>query len=142
MAGSLWSLSTGLPWQLLQDSMVSADKEEEEAVSKKESKAQEKEKEKKKKKKRKTPNSKISYTILFFNLNFGRMLIVYSLVLQQVYCIIASKLTKLSWMPWHAGLTVSRQHHLLNGSRMVKGKNELRKMQLVKRLPLQTDHTQ
>lgn len=110
MAGSLWSLSTGLPWQLLQDSMVSADKEEEEAVPRKARLKKKKRKTKKKKKKRKTPNPKISYTILFFNL--GRMLIVYSLVLQQVYCIIASKLTKLSWMPWHAGLTVSRQHHL------------------------------
>lgn len=114
MAGSLWSLSTWLPWQLLQDSMVSADKEEEEAVPRK-ARLKKKEKKKKKedeeeKKKRKTPNPKISYTILFFNL--GRMLIVYSLVLQQVYCIIASKMTKLSWMPWHAGLTVSRQHHL------------------------------
>lgn len=93
--------------------MVSADKEEEEAVPRKErlkKKKKKKGRRRRKKKKRKTPNPKISYTILFFNL--GRMLIVYSLVLQQVYCIIASKLTKLSWMPWHAGLTVSRQHHL------------------------------
>lgn len=32
---SLWPFSTGLPWQLLQVSMASADKEEEVAVSKK-----------------------------------------------------------------------------------------------------------
>lgn len=90
MAGSLWSLSTGLPWQLLQDSMVSADKEEEEAVPRKARLKKKKKKEDEEEKKRKTPNPKISYTILFCNL--GRMLIVYSLVLQQVYCIIASAL--------------------------------------------------
>lgn len=35
MAGSLWPFSAELPWQLLQDSMVSADKEEEVAAPKK-----------------------------------------------------------------------------------------------------------
>lgn len=55
MAGSLWSLSTGLPWQLLQDSMVSADKEEEEAVPRKARLKKKKKKEKKKEKKNPKP---------------------------------------------------------------------------------------
>lgn len=66
--GSLWSLSTWLPWQLLQDSMVSADKEEEEAVPrkarlKKKKKKKKKEDEEEKKKRKEKPQTLKSLTL-------------------------------------------------------------------------------
>lgn len=118
MAGSLWPFSTGLPWQLelLQDSVVSADKEEEAAVPMKA---------------RKTFHTLTPSSILLLTqfsqvtlillteestLILGHML--FFLQSRQVWIVdyngsmFVSKTTTIVREVWYAGLSVSREHQL------------------------------